>query len=121
MMRKIGAALAVTMTVLLGSATAAGQATDGAALFDQHCTACHRPDSGTRAPLPAVLREMPRESILRALNTGNMRDQGDQLNDAEKISIATYLGKAPPPNKERVTGFCSPPTPWVEKNPGWNG
>lgn len=64
---------------------------------------------------------MPQESILRALNTGNMRDQGDQLNDAEKIAIATYLGKTPPPNKERVTGFCSPPTPWVEKNPGWNG
>ena len=96
------------------------QTPDGAAIFTQMCAACHRPDSGTRAPRPAVLREMTQESIQRALDTGNMKDQGLLLSADQLQAVVQYLGK-PSSANERLSGFCSTPTPWVQDAPAWNG
>ncbi len=74
------------------SAAMPAAAPDGAAIFNRTCTVCHRPDSGTRAPLPAVLRQMTQESILRALETGKMQAQGSMLTGAERQAVAKYLG-----------------------------
>src|SRR5215471_10299 len=65
--------------------------TDGATIFGDHCTACHRPNSGTRAPLPDQLRRMSRESILRALESGVMKRQGTELTQVERTAVAKYL------------------------------
>jgi polyvinyl alcohol dehydrogenase (cytochrome) len=70
--------------------------------------------------LPEVLQAMPRESILRALEDGNMRDQGDLLNEAEREAVAAYLGKETAP-EEHLRGFCSSHAPWIQDGPQWNG
>ncbi|HXJ94375.1 MAG TPA: PQQ-binding-like beta-propeller repeat protein [Terriglobia bacterium] len=98
----------------------AGQFPDGAEIFKRQCALCHRTESGTRAPAPAVLRALPQDNILRALEDGLMRDQGDLLNEAERQAVARYLGK-PTANVEKLSGFCSGQDPWVENAAGWNG
>lgn len=94
---------------------------DGAVVFRHSCATCHRPDSGTRAPLPAVLRQMTRESILRALETGDMRAQGALLTPDEREAVAKYLGKASSGSVSAGHGLCATPTPWLEKDAAWNG
>src|SRR5437868_1031920 len=50
---------------------------NGSALFEQNCAVCH--DSGqARIPIRAQLQAMPRQQILRALETGVMAAQGSQ-------------------------------------------
>ena len=46
---------------------AQGRGRNGLQIFITHCAVCHRSNSGTRAPLPEVLQQMPREAIVRAL------------------------------------------------------
>ena len=36
---------------------------NGLQIFVTNCATCHRSNSGTRAPLPEVLQQMPREAI----------------------------------------------------------
>src|SRR5258707_15240774 len=63
----------VALAMFVGSSMAqSAQGPDGAAIFERSCAVCHRPGTGTRAPLPDVLRQMTRESILRALEIGKM-------------------------------------------------
>src|SRR5215472_11762203 len=80
-----------------------GQFPDGAGIFKRQCAPCHRADSGTRAPAPAVLRELPQDNILRALEDGPMRDQGELLNEAERQAVARYL-EQPAANVEKLSG-----------------
>ena len=110
----------VALGLVLSLPGYSAEVTDGGAIFKEMCAACHRPGSGTRAPLPAVLREMTQESILRALDTGNMRDQGLLLSAEQRQAVVEYLGKASPTN-ERLTGFCSVPSSWAQDAPAWNG
>lgn len=110
----------IALIFALAQPLCSAQFPDGAGIFNRQCALCHRPDSGTRAPAPAVLRELPQANILRALQDGPMRDQGDLLNEAEREAVARYLGK-PDQQQEQITGFCSSQTPWTEDGPGWNG
>ncbi len=96
-------------------------APDGAAIFNRVCVVCHRLDSGTRAPLPAVLRQMTQESILRALETGKMQAQGSMLTEMERQAVAKYLGIPSAVAAVPASASCATPTPWVEKAPYWNG
>jgi mono/diheme cytochrome c family protein len=59
-------------------------AIDGAAVFEKKCATCHRPDSGSKAPLPDGLRQMSRDSILAALETGKMKWEGRWLSKAQR-------------------------------------
>src|SRR5437899_2345318 len=63
----------------------------GADIFEHKCATCHRANSSTRAPLPEVLRQMPRDSILRVLESGAMKPQGDLLSAPERAAVAEYL------------------------------
>src|SRR5579859_1320245 len=110
----------VTLMFALPLPLYSAQVPDGAEIFKRQCAVCHRPDSGTRAPAPAVLRELPQENILRALQDGAMRDQGDLLNEAEREAVARYLGK-PSGREEHLTGFCAGQDPWVGDGGAWNG
>ena len=46
-----------------------GLAQDGAELFRNNCSTCHRSASPTQAPLPETLRRLPAQTILTALET----------------------------------------------------
>src|SRR5712692_213928 len=72
---------------------AAGLAQDGAALFDKHCATCHRPDSGTRAPLKEALSRMTSQAIIASLETGGMKAQGAMLTARERNAVAEFLAK----------------------------
>ena len=111
----------VLATLLFSSFGYSVEAPDGAAIFKRSCAVCHRAGSGTRAPSPAVLQQMTRESILRALETGKMKTQGSLLTQAEREAVAEYLAKPAAATSKQAGNFCSNPTPWVENGPGWNG
>jgi len=99
----------------------AAQQPDGAAVFSHACAACHRAGSGTRAPLPEVLRQMTEESILRALESGMMKAQGSLLTQAERVAVARYLGTRPNPDRKPGIGYCQDPAPGFGDGPTWNG
>lgn len=94
---------------------------NGKAIFNRSCAVCHRPESGTRAPLPTVLHEMTQEAILRALETGAMRAQGAMLTPVEREAVARYLGKPNAAPPKAGNNPCVPRTPWNEKESTWNG
>jgi hypothetical protein len=81
---------------------------------------CHRSNSGTRAPLPEVLAQMPREAIVRALETGLMKQQGAALSAEEKNAVASYLSRAHP--VEPITkGFCPANSTPSASSSRWSG
>jgi polyvinyl alcohol dehydrogenase (cytochrome) len=64
---------------------------DGAAIYKQRCAMCHDRSAETRAPAPAVLRQMSAENIMRSLESGIMKEQGTALSAAEKLGVAEFL------------------------------
>jgi polyvinyl alcohol dehydrogenase (cytochrome) len=120
-LRESSSAGAWLFLVVLSSTAQPARTPGGKAVFSRSCAACHRPNSGTRAPLPVVLRQMSQQAILRALSTGAMQAQGAMLTPAERKAVADYLGKpsAAPPRAR--SGWCSTPTPWNESLAAWNG
>src|SRR4029077_17766873 len=81
--------LAVRRLVLVCST---GLAQDGAELFRNDCSTCHRSGSKTQAPSPETLRLLPPHAIVAALETGKMRSQGSQLSAIQRNVVAEYLG-----------------------------
>lgn len=81
----------VLASLLSLAAPAAAQ--DGRALFEARCVSCHG-GSDVRVPSVASLRERPAASIVEALSTGAMRQQGNDLSVAERQAIARYLAPA---------------------------
>ena len=99
---------------------------DGATIFEDRCAACHRPNSGTRAPLPDQLRKMSRDSILRALESGVMEREGTELTSAERTVVAEYLGNPAISVSQPAAsnGLCfakTAPPPDPPGDPVWNG
>src|SRR5262245_44773599 len=60
-------------------------------VFDNTCAACHLFNDAPRVPTVAALRERSPESILNALTTGAMRQQGGELTDAQRRAVAEFL------------------------------
>jgi polyvinyl alcohol dehydrogenase (cytochrome) len=86
---------------------ASGAAQDGAELFRNNCSTCHRSGSPTQAPLPETLRRLPVQTIVAALETGKMRSQGAQLSAAQRSVIAKYLGTSENPEIIPPSATCS--------------
>src|SRR5690242_7262754 len=108
----------IALCLLLGSLSALAQ--DGAEVFRNHCSTCHRAGSSTSAPLPDALRNLPAQTILAALESGKMRAQGSQLSLAERSLVANYLGTAdaqPIP----ASASCTGDTGALRSVSGWNG
>ena len=93
---------------------------DGAAVFQAVCSTCHREGSTVQAPLPEVLRRMPVQAILTALETGKMASIAAGLSSAERAAVAGYLGVA---GAESIpqSAHCSGSTPLEKNAPAWNG
>jgi len=97
----------------------AAWAQDGEKVFNTVCSACHREGSPTQAPLPDVLRRMPRTSILTALESGKMRAIGATLSAADRLAVSNYLGTE---GAEAIqqSAFCSTPAQAMPNAPSWN-
>jgi polyvinyl alcohol dehydrogenase (cytochrome) len=98
------------------------QAPSGAALFDNRCASCHA-GSDPRTPTLAVLTQRTPSSIVDALTSGAMRQQGSELTDGEKRAIAEYLGSGPAaPAAAPGAGACTT-SPFFDptKGPHWSG
>lgn len=94
---------------------------DGAAVFEKKCATCHRADSGSKAPLPDGLRQMSRESILAALESGKMKWEGRWLSKAQRIAVAGYLGSAALSAAVKMGGACRSDVDPPADAPIWNG
>ncbi len=99
----------------------AASSPSGEQVFKQYCSVCHRMGSGTRAPLPSVLHQLQRETILRALETGVMRAQGSQLTETERRAVADFLGKPNVTTSHPRADACAHPTPLSRHAAFWNG
>jgi polyvinyl alcohol dehydrogenase (cytochrome) len=99
---------------------APAQNRDGATVFQQVCNNCHKQNSPTQAPLPDVLRKMPVQAILTALETGKMAAIGANLSASERTAVAGYLGVA---GVESIpqSAHCSSNVPLAKSAPSWNG
>ena len=77
----------------------------GETLFAQHCLACHD-GSVPRAPHVITFNMMSSESILEALTTGAMRQQGAALSEQQRIAVADYLsgGSSQPGDVKHCSG-----------------
>ncbi len=78
--------LAAFAAVLAGAADP-----DGAALYREHCALCHDASAQTRAPSPSALKMMSAGNVVRALESGLMKEQGVSLSAAEKRTVAEFL------------------------------
>jgi polyvinyl alcohol dehydrogenase (cytochrome) len=104
-------------------ALALAQAPNGAALFDTHCAACHAATTDARVPTVAALRQRTPESIVDALVSGVMRQQGAELSDGERHAVAEFLGaRAAIPPLSIASNACRSPAPLdLSNGPRWNG
>jgi polyvinyl alcohol dehydrogenase (cytochrome) len=119
--RKMGILVrsSVCACLLLAGCTAFAQ--DGAEVFRNNCSTCHRDGSPTQAPLPEALRRLPRDIILAALETGKMRPQGALLNPVERGVVAQYLGSAASPEVMPPSAHCSGTAKPANLAASWSG
>jgi len=111
-------------SLTLAATDAATRAPDGAALFAQHCAACHeKPAPGAHIPSRESLASRSPINIVMTLKTGAMQPQAAGLSTAEDQAIASYLtadaakrGSALRPNR-----CAAPARPVNVSNTGWNG
>jgi polyvinyl alcohol dehydrogenase (cytochrome) len=99
--------------LVVGFATPAlAQSPNGSTVFTDHCATCH---AGTdqRIPTVAALRQRTPETILDALVSGAMRQQGAELSDAERRAVAEFLGGRPlSASTTANAGRCANPAPF---------
>jgi polyvinyl alcohol dehydrogenase (cytochrome) len=116
----------VLLALSIGAVTqAVAQENDGATIYKTQCALCHDNSPKTRAPAPAALKLMSPENILRALETGRMKDQGSLLTDAQKRSVSVFLAGKPfgqAAEAQATAGACpKPKTPFALGIADWNG
>ena len=119
---------AATLIVLAGLVPAAAQGPDGEALFETHCAACHLATVIPRALAIDNMRALPPAAIVGALTDGAMREQGEELNPAERRAVAEFItGRrvAAAAGAPVQDGGCASPAardwPGPEGGPQWNG
>lgn len=120
-------ASSLLLALILAAPRASAQAApDGAALFQQHCAACHAgaAAAASRAPVLAVLAEKTQQEILQTLESGAMVIYGNQMNEAERRAVAAFLSSKVATDVSRANLCASAPpiTPAGLANPhNWNG
>src|SRR5258708_22089974 len=117
--------LAGCLIVLLCTLHAAfAQEPDGPALYKQQCALCHENPGQTRAPLPAAMKLMSPENVLRALEVGRMKDQGALITPAQRRMLAEFLTGKPlgQPAQGPAAKLCADlKTPLAPSSTDWNG
>lgn len=97
---------------------------DGAALYKLRCAACHDISATTRAPAPGALKLMSPENIVRALESGVMKEQGATLSPDQRRTVAEYLTGKTLGSTTAATniGLCADPHAHFDPfGPSWNG
>ena len=92
------------------------------ALFQKHCAACHQAAAtSARIPQRAALKTMTPGSILKALETGAMKQQAAPLSRNERQAVAALLGTAVTVERPRdqITNPCPAGAEW-RNGPGWS-
>jgi polyvinyl alcohol dehydrogenase (cytochrome) len=119
---KTGILLPISALLCIVASTGQMQAQNrsGAAVFTTICSNCHKPNSPVNAPAPEVLKSMPVQAILTALESGKMKQVGSGLSAAERTNVAKYLGVA---GVESIpqSAHCSTNAPLDASAPSWNG
>jgi polyvinyl alcohol dehydrogenase (cytochrome) len=89
-------------------AAPAPQAADGAALYAQHCAACHDHASGRIPPKVLISITRSAEDVIDTLTLGAMRVQATGLSAEQIKTLAVYLtGKQPVPRAAPDANRCS--------------
>src|SRR5262249_35746290 len=102
--------LAILFVLATSVTSAAGQ--DGAAVYKQRSSVCHEASSVTRAPDRGALALTSPESIVRALESGLVREQGSALSAAEKQEVPRFItGRAVGQKADPNVGLCSSARP----------
>ena len=96
-------------------------APDGAALFSKKCMSCHQPGNDMRAPVPEILHQMTKATIMAALDTGRMKWEGRFLSKIQKTAIAEYLGAQDVSPSAGMTGACPRDLDPPANLPAWSG
>jgi polyvinyl alcohol dehydrogenase (cytochrome) len=115
--------LAALLFCLAIPAAAAPSIDNGAALFTEHCAACHDHPTGRIPPHYALTHLWP-DQVYRALKTGPMRQQATGLSEADLGALVLYLthqavGAAGP---DPAANLCPRPGGPIDlAAPGWNG
>ena len=109
------------MMLTLVFAVALAQAPGGAKVYEDNCAQCHSAaQQDPRTPALSVLRQRTVDEILAALTTGKMREQGSNLTEAERRSVAAYLGTASAASAASFAGMCTAAPPFdPSKGPSW--
>jgi mono/diheme cytochrome c family protein len=76
---------------LIACAVGFGAGPDGAAIYRDSCAACHDSPAQSRAPAAASFQMTSPENIVRALESGLMKEQGASLTADEKQAVAAFL------------------------------
>jgi polyvinyl alcohol dehydrogenase (cytochrome) len=122
--RKLLTALAAGLSAALSLSCSRKPATpppDGAALFAQKCSSCHKPNNDMRAPEPESLHQMSKASILAALDSGRMKWEGKLLSKAQKGAIAGYLAAPNSSTTATIAGYCARNLDPPANPPIWEG
>jgi polyvinyl alcohol dehydrogenase (cytochrome) len=107
--------------LILLALSCASFAQNGAAIFRQRCAMCHESPQG-RTPSIDTLRAMSNAAILRALETGVMREQAKDLTAQERASVAQYLNAGPANLASAPSASCnSASAPASSGSSNWNG
>lgn len=105
-------------------------ALEGQIVFGRSCTSCHgtKASESQRAPSLEALQKLSPEAVYAALTTGLMTAQSQHLSDAQKRSVAEYLGGRPLGSGEfgdakNMPNHCadSPALARFANTPSWNG
>lgn len=113
----------ITFAILLGGLQAADDPA-AAKLYQEKCAVCHDSTADSRTPTRAALGKMRPATILRALQTGVMKEQGRAINRTDAYALANYLGtvEVSTASSREIANLCAG-KPW---NPppvstGWAG
>jgi len=94
---------------------------DGAAIYRDKCAACHDSPAQSRAPAVASFRMTSPENIVRALESGLMKEQGASLTADEKQAIATFLAGKTARAVSRATMCADSNASLAPSSADWNG
>jgi len=116
--------VAFVAALITAFSTVALAQADGAAIYRSRCAACHDNSAQTRAPAPESLRAMSPEDVVRALNSGTMKQQGALLTNVDRRTIAEFLtgkkiGEAAASSNAEMCPVAK--APFEPSGPAWNG
>src|SRR5215471_18567033 len=71
----------------------AAEETQGEQIYKEHCAVCHDAGGEARVPPLSSLRQRTAGALMKALESGVMRQQGAALSRFERRAVTRWLGK----------------------------